>query len=209
MTDFPRATGAMPRLITPPIFSVGMQSWGQSGKGQFRSVQNIGRMWEEVYPILDTANPNVRALIEVLNRSLRDGLVWTIQHPYWQVRQGLGGGTPVVNGSNQVGSTLNIDGATAGVTGWLKHGDLVQVAGCSVIFDVTADVNSNGSGQVAIPVSPTIYTGQSPADEAAVTIDPTLIKFNVAIVSVSGLPSMDSTRYINAGMTVLLREAPQ
>lgn len=209
MPTFPRDTRAKPRLATPPRFPVGLQSWGQSGKGQFRSVSNMGRVWQEVYPILDTAVPAVRKLLEVINRSLRERLVWDVKHPYWQIRHGAGGGTPLVNGANQSGSLLVIDGASINITNWLRAGDLIQVAGAAVVFDGTADVNTNASGQASIPISPPIFQGQSPPDNGVVTIDPAAILFRAVIAEVSEYPDMDLTRYIDAGLTVTWREQPQ
>src|SRR5882672_12470539 len=99
MPAFPRAAGAYPRLATPPLFPGGLQSWGQAGKGQLRAVQAMGRTWDEVFPVLDGGRQSVRALIEAINRSRREGIFWDVQHPYWHSRFGLGGGSPLVNGA--------------------------------------------------------------------------------------------------------------
>ncbi len=139
---------------------------------------------------------------------MREGTIWTIQHPYWHVRKGAAGGAPLVAGANQTGNILHIDGATPSVVGWLQAGDMIQVPGCAVVFDVSADCNSDGGGLVSIPISPPIFVGKSPADDAVVTVDPTLIKFNVAVASISAYPDMDVTRYIDAGMVVTFREQP-
>lgn len=104
------------------------------------------------------------------------------------------GGTPLVN----TPSTLTANGATTVVTdGWsnsitgvLKKGDVVQFAGVYDInlmnrqaqtylkdFVVTADVDSDGSGNATIPISPAmIFSGQfqncsaQPANNAVITI---------------------------------------
>lgn len=209
MPTFPRGVKAVPRLASIPRFPGGLQSWGEAGKGQFRAVQNMGRVWSETFPVLDTSIPAVRALLESINRSIREHVVWDVQHIYWQVRKGAGGGTPLVNGASQSGSNLIVDGASNSITNWLRQGDLIQVAGGAVVFDVTADVSTNGSGQATIPISPPIFTGQSPADNAAVTIDPTAIFFKAVIVDVSEFPDIDVTRYIDAGLTLTWREQPQ
>lgn len=209
MANFPRGVGALSRMASPPRFPSSLQSWGQSGKGQFRSIQNMGRVWTEIYPLLDTNNASVRALIEAINRSMRQGIVWDIQHPYWHQRSGVGGGaTILVNGASQSGSTLNIDGASNSITNWARAGDIIKVAGCAVVFDVTADVNSDGTGHVALPISPPIFVGQSPADNAAVTNNPTAIYFKAVLIDVSEFPQMDTTKYIDAGLTLTWREQP-
>lgn len=209
MALFPRTAGAIPRLATPPRFPMGLQGWGQSGKGQFRAVQTMGRVWEEIYPLLNLENPSVRALLAAINQSLREGTVWDVAHPYWHVRKGLGGGSPLVNGVGQTGSSLIVDGASNSITGWLKAGDIIQVTGCAVVFDVTADVNTNGSGQATIPISPPIFVGKSPADNATVLIAPANILFRGVITGVSDFPATDTSRYIDAGLTVSWREQPQ
>lgn len=96
MPNFPRNAGALSRLATPPQFPGGLQSWGESGKGQARAVNNMGRVWTETYGTLDATNPSVRALIQAINQARREGTVWDVQHPYWHVRKGVGGGSPVV-----------------------------------------------------------------------------------------------------------------
>lgn len=100
------------------------------------------------------------------------------------------GGTPLVNGASQTGSTLVTDGWTAAAALRLNKGDVFTIAGVFAVnpvsrqttnqlqqFVVTANVSSDGSGNASIPISPAITpTGQfqnvtaSPADNAALTI---------------------------------------
>lgn len=110
------------------------------------------------------------------------------------------GATPVVSGANQAGATVNTSGWTAGVTGLGKKGDIVQFAGVYTVnpvtyqstgelqnFALTADVNSDGGGLAALPITPSIVLagkGQtvtaSPADQAAITVWGTGTVANVA-----------------------------
>lgn len=204
-----RAQGARPRLTTPPRFPGSLQSWGQSGKGQMRAVKAMGRTWQEVYPTLDASNPNVRALLQQINKALREGTVWDVQHPYWQKRKGVGGGVPQVNGSNQTGSVLLVDGAPLLQFNWLRAGDIIKVPGCPVIFDVTEDVITNAVGQASIPIHPPIFVGQSPADNALITIDPESIYFKAVLVETPDFPLMDVTEHLDPGLTLTWREQPQ
>lgn len=100
------------------------------------------------------------------------------------------GGTPLVNGASQTGSSLVTDGWTAAAANRLKQGDVFTVAGVYAVnpltgqstgvlrnFVVTADTASDGSGNATIPIYPAITTSgatqtvtASPADNAALTI---------------------------------------
>jgi coat protein Gp5 len=101
---------------------------------------------------------------------------------------GTPGGTPLVNGAGQTGSTLNVKGMTA-TTGSFKQGDILTLAlvfGVNPVsgdplqqlrqFVVTADTTADGSGNAAVPIYPPITTTGayktvtvSPADSAAIT----------------------------------------
>lgn len=113
------------------------------------------------------------------------------------------GGTPLVNGANQglinSGSTDNpyssttsliTDGWTASAASRLKAGDVITIAGVFDVnletkatlsslkqFVVTADVSSDGSGNLTTVISPAIIAGGAyqnctarPADNAAITV---------------------------------------
>lgn len=109
---------------------------------------------------------------------------------------GLGTGTPIVQGASQTGASLVTDGWTASQSPILKRGDIFTItSGANVVnsvnpvnyesngvrqqFVVTADVNSDGSGVATIPISPSILTSAagarqtvtaSPSDNAAITL---------------------------------------
>lgn len=88
--------------------------------------------------------------------------------------RGAIGGTPLVNGADQTGQDLIIDGCSNSITGWLKAGDYVQLGSGSTarLHKVLADVNTNGSGQATMSLWPNIRT--APADNAAVTVTNTV-----------------------------------
>ena len=96
MPAWPRNPGALPRLATPAQFPSGLRVWSESGKGQARAVQNMGRGWQEIYPLLDGNRQSVRQLMAAINQALREGTIFTIQHPYWHSRFGVGGGSPKI-----------------------------------------------------------------------------------------------------------------
>lgn len=75
-------------------------------------------------------------------------------------------GAPLVNGANQIGTTLAIDGIGVGKVA--KYGQFfsVIVGGERFVYMVRAQTTANGSGQMALPISPMIR--KSPADNATV-----------------------------------------
>lgn len=79
-------------------------------------------------------------------------------------------GTPLVKGASQTGQDLLIDGATAGVTNWIRKGDWVQLGSGSTsrLHKQLLDANSNGSGEVTLTLFPRLRS--SPADNAPVTV---------------------------------------
>ena len=106
---------------------------------------------------------------------------------------GIGTGTILVNGNSQnvaydtvattYVSTLVLDGATTSQTGLFKAGDVINIAGFEAVnrktrkstgelqdFLVTADANSDGSGNVTVIISPPIIA-ESGVGAAYNTVD--------------------------------------
>ena len=109
---------------------------------------------------------------------------------------GAQGGTPVVNGANQTGSSIITDGWSNTITGVVVQGDIMTFASVNGIvpntatktgggvstgqlqqFVVTADADSDGSGNSTISIDPPIITSgafqtvtASPADNAVILI---------------------------------------
>jgi hypothetical protein len=81
--------------------------------------------------------------------------------------RGVATGTPLVMGGSQTGSSLIIDGCTANITNWIMAGDYFAVN--SELKMVTANANTNGSGQATISFKPALR--ESPADNAPLTFD--------------------------------------
>jgi len=79
-------------------------------------------------------------------------------------------GTPLVNGANQTGSSLNIDGLPISETGYLLPGDYIQLGsgGGSRLFKVLTQVDTNVSGEATLDLWPDIRT--APADNSAVVV---------------------------------------
>ena len=104
--------------------------------------------------------------------------------------KGVQSGAPVVNGAAQTGLSLVTDGWTAAQNPIIKKGDLFTIAGVYAVnpvsretldflqqFVCTADANSDGAGNAAIGIYPSIITSgakqtvsASPADNAAINV---------------------------------------
>lgn len=124
------------------------------------------------------------------NMGLAAGFKWSMDQNIVTHTFGQQGGTPLVNGASQSGSSLITDGWTASAANRLKKGDVFTIAGVNAVnpqtrasngqlrqFTVTADAASDGSGNCTIAISPAITTtgafqtvDSAPADNAALTI---------------------------------------
>ena len=90
--------------------------------------------------------------------------------PSGRIPRGVGGGTPLVKGAGQTGSTLLLDGCPISTTNWLKKGDYFQLGtGSSArLHKLIENANTNASGEVTLEFVPTLRT--SPADNAPLII---------------------------------------
>ncbi len=145
-----------------------------------QAVAHSGQRWEVdvTLPAMNRADAEqwVAFLISLRGRFG----TFTLGDPVGASPRGSAGGTPLVNGASQIGGTLNIDGCTASQTGWLKAGDYIQLgtAGSATLHKVLADVDSNGSGEVAVDIWPYIRT--APSDNATVVVTNTIGRFRLA-----------------------------
>lgn len=79
--------------------------------------------------------------------------------------RGAFGGTPLVAGASQTGTSLNIDGCSNSITNWIRAGDWFGVNG--ELKNCVADENSTAGGLATLSFSPRLMT--APADNAAIT----------------------------------------
>lgn len=84
--------------------------------------------------------------------------------PNGATARGALGGTPLVAGADQTGGSLDIDGCSPSVTGWLKAGDYVQVG--TQLYKVLQDVDTASDGTATLELWPNIRT--APTDGATV-----------------------------------------
>ena len=83
-------------------------------------------------------------------------------HNHAENNRGAFGGTPLVVGASQTGTSLNIDGCSNNITNWIREGDFFSVDGKLKIC--TADANSDGSGLLTVSFAPRILTAPANND---------------------------------------------
>lgn len=100
--------------------------------------------------------------------------------PSREFPQGSAGGSPVISGAGQSGSTLSITGAAASVTGWLKAGDYIQVGSGSTasLYKTLTDTNTDGAGAAIIDIWPDLHL--TPVDASAVVVNSPVGRWRLA-----------------------------
>lgn len=174
----------------------------QSGKVNIRSTTQIGRVWREVY-FGDVRDNDFRKLMATVRNYFRSGTSFTISHQDHLTPKGAYGGSPLVAGADQTGSTINLDGASNTITNWSRAGDLVTFANITPVYEVTADTDSDGGGLVALPITPPIFSGGSPADNAVVTTTGVTV---TAIIVAADFPETNANDF--GILTVTFQETP-
>ncbi len=205
MTVFSR--DILPRGTTYPEMPSSLLSFGQSGKAQIRSTQQVGRRWVETYPVMKMSDPTTRKFLAQIQNLYRNRVIFDTDCRATRVLLGTGAGTPVVNGVSQVGANIITNGWTASQL-VLKQGDVVQFGTISLVYDVTGDVTADGSGNATIPINPPIYAGGSPVNGVAVVINSPAgtVHYRVFIERVV-VPSAGPDEYM-AGLQLHFCEAP-
>lgn len=132
----------------------------------------------------------IKSQYESGNMGLAGGFKWSMDQNVNVHTVGPLGGTPLVNGASQTGAALITDGWSAAAASRLKKGDIFTIANVYAVnpqtrvstgqlrqFVVTADVSSDGSGNLTAAISPSISASGAfqtvdalPADNAAITV---------------------------------------
>jgi len=194
-----------PRTIKPARQSkltlVGpLRSRSQAGTIYSRALPQYGRTWEEHF--FFESDDDGEAFLAQIDEWFNLGTELTV--PLQGVSLlGAGGGTPLVKGASQTGSSLDTDGWPAS-TVVLKAGDWITLAGITQAFRVTSNVTSDGSGNATIPITPQIISGGSPSDNAAITLTDSFT-VNAVIVNVV-LPPYEPDEFV--AMSLTFQEAP-
>lgn len=196
MADFIRTI--QPKKVYYPQMSAGQDSWGQSGKGQFRTTNQVGREWTEEYPPMEASNANTRKFMAYINSLWRNRTIFTIQHKHLGIPiNDPITGSLVVNGASQTGSTINV---TANLSKPLLFGDIITILGINTVFDIMEDMSSGTDSTIVI--NPPITTGMVYMSPYTITYNN--VKFRCVLGEGLELPSCDETAY--AGLILKFRE---
>ena len=138
--------------------------------GAIQTIDRGGERWIITLQYTNLKGDDVASITSFLAKL--NGQQHRVTLPFFGVdNQGAFGGTPVVNGASQTGTTLDIRGGTDGVTGWIKAGDFFSFN--SELKICTADANTSsaspGGGTATISFSPRIRTSPSDGDSILTT----------------------------------------
>lgn len=120
-----------------------------------QTVTRQGSHWKTTM-VFNNVTDSERAELQAFLTKL-DGQTHRVRlRDYGAIRRGAAtsGNTLLVKGAGQSGSTINLDGATFSVNGYLKAGDYISFN--NELHMVTDDVNSSATGGLSIPVAPPI-----------------------------------------------------
>ncbi len=202
MPTFPRTI--LPQRVTVPVFPGGLVSVSHGGKVNTRTTLQVGRVWEEFFAFKVDANGH--EFLALINNYFNRQTSLDVAHQMFTDTLGAGGGTPLVAGASQTGATIATDG-WPNSTLVLAAGDLVTFAtGPNLVYDITADVTSDGSGLATLPVSPNVFAGASPGNNDAIVITASVL-FKAKILEQPRIPPAKADEWIN-GLRLVFRETP-
>ena len=120
---------------------------------------------------------------------------------YDNPKRGAYGGTPIVDGAGQTGSSINVRGCSISITNWIRRGDYfsIVVNGEPELKVCTADASSGIGGLIQIFFEPRLRF--SPADASAIYVEDGVLSRPKGIFMVdtnelgwSSMPGQPSTR---------------
>lgn len=199
MTDFIRTI--QPIKVSYPQMISGFDSWGQSGKGQFRTDNGVGREWTETYPPMRANSANTKKFLSYINSLWRNRTLFTIQHKNLGIPINAPVTGPIVlSSAGQTGSTLNV---TANLSRPLLCGDIINISGLNVVFDIIEDMTSGTDSTIV--VNPPITTGMTYT--SPYTIIYNNVKFRCVLDEGLEFPEYDLNDVYD-GLVLKFREAP-
>lgn len=148
----------------------GLQSNSQSLisplSGDMQTLSLPGARWVANYSLVTRKREDMAEITAFL--SALNGMAGRFYgyDPAATTPRGIGTGTPLSNGADQTGKSLETDGWTPSQTGILKAGDYFEVN--DELKMVTADCNSDGSGFATVEFTPALR--DTVADNSVITV---------------------------------------
>lgn len=205
MPDWSR--DVLPIDVSWPVMPTGLVSVGQSRKPQLRTTLQTGRMWDETYVLMKRADPRFAPFLAMVNDYWRNQVVFDIDHRGMRLLLGVGGGSPAISATGQSGSSVVVTGLPLSTANVFRRGDIIRLPGRTLVFDVTADVASDGAGSATVPINPPVFVGSSPTAGAVVTnATAGAVKFRAVIAEWE--PPSAGVNEAYEGMTVKFAEMP-
>jgi hypothetical protein len=118
---------------------------------------------------------------------------------------GTGSAGVTISGGSQTGETINTTGWPTGTSNVVMPGDVINIAGTTVVYKILESANSDGSGNATLTINPPIFSGGSPANGAAVTT--TDVTYNCRIIGKPNTPNVQNSFHWG-GLTVNFLEVP-
>jgi hypothetical protein len=147
--------------ITPQLVDFGAVITPPLG-GEQQRLNRLGNRWALTVQLPPMKiEPAGREWIAALNEAVTDSAVFAF--PQVDFAVGTPGAT-LVNGANQTGSTINLDGFSANYP--IRKGQFfsIIIGGRRFLYQSRADIAASAGGVVALPITPMIR--KSPADNA-------------------------------------------
>lgn len=156
-------TVPVPWAVTPRLLDFGGLLEPPMG-GVSQRFSRLGSRWAVDFVFPPMAGDPAKAFLAALFKARAFGSTLLATWPQPAFPAAIG--SPVVNGANQTGSSLIVDGLTAS-TALLKAGTFfsVVVGSRSYLYCTTDNASVNGSGQSTLAIAPMLRV--SPADDAA------------------------------------------
>jgi hypothetical protein len=112
MADFPRTI--LPESCSALFAPGALKERSHSGIMQIRATKAVGWSWNETLPLLSVRNSDHMTLYMFVQKMWNRGEIHEFTHPLVPgsgiSRNGVGTGTPLVDGASQTGSSLVTDG---------------------------------------------------------------------------------------------------
>ena len=176
-----------------------------SGIINVRLTKRVGWWWEEKYGPINIRDADAMIVKALIEYSQMTGEVLDIKHLLvpgsGMTPNGLGTSGILVFGALQTGNAIITDQWPVTTNNCVRSGDVIKLAGDNAVYRVRADANSNGSGQVTIPIVPNLRS--SPADDAAVAT--TDVEFSTIIWNKVRFPQSASPAWF-IGLDVIFAE---